>query len=371
MPLDAIDPTFINAPSPAGPPLYTGESLRRDIGGLLAPGATVGTSRSGVLDARALAITLSGNNVLATAGPAAVASSTGAYLTGVATSATVDTLVAADANNPRRDRVILQVWDPSNPQNDGTSGGTNRKGVVRVLTGDPDPLATTGGGVKPEPGLSLTLAFIDVPKSGNGSPVVTDQRPITAAAGAPIPVNSLAEARALPKVRGLQRIRMDLPGFPTQVYNGTVWTHVGPWKRTTFTVNSTNIPTSASDGTGSRAVATLSMNAEAYDRRMKVFVQTSVNSGAIASGISRWDVCASLMQSQAANAQTRSPLCWTAPGNYLMSSYIETEEIIVPANSQPIPRFWVDKVTGNVFTGVSVDPKITKFWVEECPADEA
>ncbi|SEC99107.1 hypothetical protein [Arthrobacter woluwensis] len=129
---------------------------------------------------------------------------------------------------------------------------------------------------------------------------------------------------------------MDLPGFPTQVYNGTVWTHVGPWKRTTFTVNSTNIPTSASDGTGSRAVATMSMNAEAYDRRMKVFVQTSVNSGAIASGISRWDVCASLMQSQASNAQTRSPLCWTAPGNYLMSSYIETEEIIVPANSLPI-----------------------------------
>lgn len=371
MPLDAIDPTWINAASTTGPVLYNGESLRRDTGGLLAPGTTVATSRSGVLDTRALTVTLSGNNVMVTAGPAAVGSSTGAYLTGVATSATVDALAAADATNPRRDRVILQVWDPTNPQNDNASGGTNRKGIVRVLTGDPNPLAASGGGVKAEPGLSITLAFIDVPAAGSGSAAVTDQRPFTSAAGAPIPVSSLAEARALPKVRGLMRLRMDLPGFPVQVYTGTAWTHVGPWKRTTFNVSSATIPTANSDGTSSRVVATVSMATESYDRRMKVFVQTSVNSGAIASGISRWDVCASLMQSQAAGAQARTPFCWTAPGNYLMSGYLETEEIIVPANTQPIPRFWLDKVTGNVFTGVSVDPKITKFWVEECPADEA
>ncbi|SEC99073.1 hypothetical protein [Arthrobacter woluwensis] len=145
MPLDAIDPSFINAPSPAGPPLYTESPCAVTSAGSWPPvprwGPAAAVSLTPAPGDHPLGQQCPGNGR-----PAAVASSTGAYLTGLATSATVDPLVAADANNPRRDRVILQVWDPSNPQNDGTSGGTNRKGVVRILTGDPDPLATTGGG---------------------------------------------------------------------------------------------------------------------------------------------------------------------------------------------------------------------------------
>jgi len=370
VPYDAIDPTWINAPGGAGPS-YTAEELRRAFGGLLAPGATAGTSRSGVLDPRALQISLSGNNVVVGAGPASVGSTTGAYLTGASAPGTVDTLAARDANYPRRDRVVLQIWDPDNPQNDTASGGTNRKAIIRVIPGSPDPLAATGGGFPAAPGLSITLAHVDVPKDGDpAAPAVTDLRQISVAAGAPIPVNSVAEAQGLPKVKGLIRMRMDLPGCPLQVYNGSKWTHSGPWKRTNFTVNSNTIPAAKANGTNSREVALLALGTAQYARRIKLFVQTTANSGAIANGVSRWDVCLSLMQSQVANAQARYPLSWSSPGGYLMSGRVETEEIIVPAGADPLARFWMDVKTGAVTTAVSVDPTITKFWAEECPADE-
>lgn len=219
MPLNALDPTWINASG--GLPAYDSEELRRDQGFLLAGGASADVSRSGVLDPRGLTVTLSGSNVQVNPGGAAVGSSKGAYLTGAAVTATVDALVAADVTNPRRDRVVLEILDPDN------GGGAGRKGQFRVITGTPSATATSGGGYPSAPtSPSITLAYVDVPKSadgGTGSAVVTDQRAFTAAAGAPIPVRNATDQATVTHVSGRQVVRLDLPTRPVFTSDGASW----------------------------------------------------------------------------------------------------------------------------------------------------
>lgn len=212
MPLNAIDPTWINQLQ------VDAEELRRDMGFLLAGGATPDVSRSGVLDPRALTVTLSGSNVQINPGGAAVGTGKGAYLTGASVTATVDALTAADVTNPRRDRVVLEILDPDN------GGGAGRNAQFRVITGTPSATAASGGGYPAAPSSpSITLAYVDVPKSGNGSPSVTDQRPFTAAAGAPIPVRDAADQATVTHVNGRQVVRLDLPTRPVFTSNGTAW----------------------------------------------------------------------------------------------------------------------------------------------------
>lgn len=217
MPLTALDPTWINAPGGVGPS-YDAEELRRDLGFLLLGGASAGVSRSGVLDPRALTVTFSGSNVQINAGGAAVGTAKGAYLTGATATATIDALTPADATNPRRDRVVLEILDPDN------GGGTGRIAQFRVIAGTPSATAAAGGGYPAAPSSpSITLAHIDVPKSGNGNPAITDLRPFTATAGSPIKVRDKNERDALPKWAYLRAERMDRGGA-IDVCNGTTWT---------------------------------------------------------------------------------------------------------------------------------------------------
>jgi len=216
MPLDATDPTWINAPGGVGP-AYDAEELRRDMGYLLTGGSAADVSRTGVLDLRALTVKLSGSNVQVNPGGAAIGTSRGAYLTGAAATATVDALAPADVTNPRRDRVVLEVLDPDN------GGGAGRKAQFRVITGAPSATAASGGGYPAAPSSpSITLAHVDVPKSGAGSPVVTDRRPFTGTSGSPIPVASKDDADALPKWAGAARQRLDLGGI-VEVCDGATW----------------------------------------------------------------------------------------------------------------------------------------------------
>ncbi|MFM9430068.1 hypothetical protein [Arthrobacter sp. MP_2.3] len=219
MPLDALEPTWINAPGGVGP-TYDSEELRRDIGFILAGGATADVSRTGVLDVRALTVTLSGSNVRINPGGCAIGTGKGAYLTGATVTATIDALAPADATNPRRDRVVLEVLDPDN------GGGAGRKGQFRVITGTPSATATAGGGYPAAPtSPSITLAYVDVPKSGAGNPAVTDQRPYTAAEGAPIPVRDTADLATVPKFVGQLASRMDQGGAIVR-YDGSTWGRV-------------------------------------------------------------------------------------------------------------------------------------------------
>lgn len=222
MPLTAIDPLWINAS--AGSPSYDAEELRRDLGYLLTGGNDAGQSRSGVLDPRALLPYLSGNDVWVPVGGAALGTLKGSYVTGNKVAAKVETLAAADATNPRRDRIVLVVLDPDN----GSTSSTSRTAEFRVITGTPSATAPTGGGYPAEPtapnvAACLTLGWVDVPKSGAGSPTVTDQRVSTAAAGAPVLVKSATELSGLPVWEGRQAIAAYLPGYPTLTVSDGVW----------------------------------------------------------------------------------------------------------------------------------------------------
>ena len=207
MPVDTLDPTWINSPTPGAGPSYDSEELRRNQGFTLVRGATSGSARGGLLAVGDLELSLSGSNVRMGPGGCAVPTDKGPYVTGLAAVATVGTLTPADVTNPRRDRVIIQILDPDNG---GTAG---RKGQATIIPGAPNASAATGGGYPAEPpGPVLTIGYVDVPKSGAGSPTVTMTSPFTAAAGAPIPVRSLAERDAMPKWDGLRVVRLDQGG---------------------------------------------------------------------------------------------------------------------------------------------------------------
>lgn len=362
MPLTATDPTWINSPTPTDPPMYDAEELRRDVAGLLAPGATVGAGRGGMLDPRALVISLAGSSIVAAPGPAAVESIRGSYLTGLPASGTVDTLLAADGTNPRRDRVVLMIRDTDNPD----TSAPGRDARVVYLPGTPDPNAATGGGMVPLPKLCEELAWIDVPRSGQGAAVVTDRRRFSATSGGAVPVLSLTEARSLPKVRGLVRLRLDLPGAPLQVCDGNQWVHQGPWRVTTLN----NATMTNTNGTASRLLADIPLTTQPYDREVRLWFQTSASSAAISQGVQNVYACGSFMAANVLGSQCQVPMAWTNPGGYLVSASGSTGIVTVPANTAPLARFWARVVSGAVSTTFSSDPVITRVWVEERPAPE-
>lgn len=240
MVVNALDPTWINAPAGVGPS-YDAEELRRAQGFTLASGVTPGSARTGVLNIRDLALSLSGTNVRAGAGGAVIGTAKGAYVSGLAVTTTIRAYTAADATNPRRDRIVLEILDPDN------GGDAGRKAQLRVIDGTPHALAASGSGYPAEPVLAITLGYLDVPKVDGGNPALTAQPPITAAAGAPIPVRSQAEADALPKWVGLQVLRVDARGW-VQSWDGSKWYAAAPFAEAS---GYATVPTVASASIGS------------------------------------------------------------------------------------------------------------------------
>lgn len=255
MPVDALTPTWINAPDDVSGPAYDAETLRRDFGGLVAAGATAAVARSGVLDPRALTPSLSGQDVQVGPGPCVAGTGKGAYFSGAATVLTVDTLTPADTTNPRRDRLVFEVLDPDN------GGSTARKARFRLITGKPDPQALTGGGYPADPGAAdgvstfFNIADIDMPKNGTGNPTITDRRPFTAAAGAPIPVRNKAEREQLPKWKGATCSRLDRNGS-IEFCDGAVWSPVptAPHMEFTYNTAASAIPNGVAWGPGTLSV---------------------------------------------------------------------------------------------------------------------
>ncbi|ALE91813.1 hypothetical protein AOC05_04910 [Arthrobacter alpinus] len=217
---DALDPSWINAPGGVGPS-YDAEELRRLQGFTLAAGATSGLTRTGVLNPRDLTVSLSGSNVMVGPGGAVIGTAKGAYVCGVAAVTTIGALTPADATNPRRDRVVLEILDPDN------GGAAGRKAQLRIYDGTPSATAASGGGF-PAPAagtIFADLGFVDVPKSGAGSPVATDARAFTAGAGGVVYVPTLAARDAMAKFPSLTVFRGDLGLVET--CTGTDWISTG------------------------------------------------------------------------------------------------------------------------------------------------
>lgn len=113
------------------------------------------------------------------------------------------TVTAADATNPRKDIVYIQINDSS--AGDGTGLKT---ADVLYLAGSPNvsPVAPA------LPARSFLVGTITVPQAGGGSPTVVRNPAVHVAAGATLPVASLAERDALTKYDGLRVQRTDLTG---------------------------------------------------------------------------------------------------------------------------------------------------------------
>lgn len=139
-------------------------------------------------------------------------------------------VTAADATYARKDIVYIQVNDSS--AGDGSGLLT---APVLYLAGTPasTPVAPT------LPARSFLVGTISVPVSGGGSPTVVLNPARYVAAGAPLPVYSLAEREAIAdKFDGLTVKRMDITGHPTETYDTTAvkWTATDvPWTTLTLT----------------------------------------------------------------------------------------------------------------------------------------
>lgn len=130
--------------------------------------------------------------------------STDANVTGAVT--------AADATNPRKDIVCIQVNDSS--AGDG-SGATSAPVLYLAGTPGTTPSAPT------LPARSFLVGTISVPVAGGGSPTVTLNPARYVAAGGILPVADDAERLALTPYEGLRVDQLDVDR--TYRYNGTRW----------------------------------------------------------------------------------------------------------------------------------------------------
>lgn len=189
------DPLWINAAT--GAPAYAANELRRLHAMYLtqAVGDKFG-ARSGVHPAGGNAVSLSGTTITVLHTKAVVypglTSTAGPYV--VALQSRTHTLTAADGSNPRKDIVVLRVWD-----NDEDALGL-RQADTEYIVGDPAASPVE----KPVPSGAFRMATIDVPQSGGGSAVLTFNAPYTVATGGVLPVRNDAE----------------LPGGSSGLYDG-------------------------------------------------------------------------------------------------------------------------------------------------------
>lgn len=126
---------------------------------------------------------------------------------------------AADASNPRTDRVYVQLTD----QAEGNASSSTPPSV-RVLY-----IAGTARADAPVPALparAMRLARINVPKQGGGNPTVTWEAPTSVAAGGIIPAASLEELKLLPGWPGAHAAVHSDPNTSLNgdyVWTGTAW----------------------------------------------------------------------------------------------------------------------------------------------------
>lgn len=226
------DPLFTNAS--AGAPSYAANELRRAFAMLLWSGvADRFGARQGVHPSGANAVSLSGTTVTVQHTKAVVypglTSLAGPYIVQLQSEAF--TLTAADATNPRKDIVVLQVQD-----NDEDSSGFRRARSF-VVTGTPAPSP-----VEPAvPASAFKMATVDVPASP-GAATLTYNSPFTIASGGILPVRNDAELLGTSGglYDGAARWRQDTNAL--EVHNGAAtWDVVASalgyqfWKQVRFT----------------------------------------------------------------------------------------------------------------------------------------
>ncbi|MFE4311491.1 hypothetical protein ACFRR6_36160 [Streptomyces sp. NPDC056891] len=162
----------------------TGQLLRRGDSVLTMHAGSSLNARSGVIPGtNGLAVSLSGSTITVGSGIALVYHPGEGVFRVPMTSSSTLTLTAAHATLPRIDLVYLRVWC-----NSVDASGLNQADVVYLPgTASSTPTAPVPAGTQ----IYMTLATINVPASGGGSPTVsTAVRPYTVAPGGILPLQS-------------------------------------------------------------------------------------------------------------------------------------------------------------------------------------
>lgn len=224
-----ILPSTINADEVTGLPKYDAQTMRRNDGAaftLESPGRV----RTGVLGPEP-DVSLSGSMVLVGPFPCVIGTNQGPYTTGLDSVTPAEGVIGvADAAHPRRDRVVLEVLDPDN----GGPAGP-RTGRLRVIRGEPAALP----GLPPQPENSLHVCEVNVPRAGGDGPSVTINCPLTAAAGAPVPVRDQEERDKISPRVGQLVLRLDKAGA-IEAGTGTSWVNSAPNIRSGYKIVTTN-----------------------------------------------------------------------------------------------------------------------------------
>lgn len=207
---------FVNAVS--GAPAYNGRMLRQ-LNAVGFAGATAARplgARSGVRPGTS-PTTVSATSTTWTCQPFAglldgqVAGEAGPYpfsFDAVATGA----VTAANASNPRIDIIYVDVDDPS--EDASSVPAATRKYLAGTAAATPVAPSAPAG--------CMTVAQINVPKSGGGSPTVTWVAPYCAAAGGVVDFNTKAELDLWTDAPPNQRARV-LATLVEYVRSGGVW----------------------------------------------------------------------------------------------------------------------------------------------------
>ncbi|MER8083852.1 hypothetical protein ABTZ57_01485 [Streptomyces sp. NPDC094048] len=162
----------------AGAPAYSSQQFRQALTALLNPGGIGLRAQPGVRPGSGLGVTISGSTLTISTGAGVVqggsSGTQGPYLL-VSDTPVTKTVDAAAATNSRVDLVYARIRDT-----DADASGA-RDGDILYLAGTPaaSPVAPT-----PSDPSYITLATVNVPAVGGGSPVVSySMRAYTAAAG--------------------------------------------------------------------------------------------------------------------------------------------------------------------------------------------
>lgn len=260
------DPLWINAVE--GAPEYYARELRRAHAALLYPANEVGGdgrfgARPGVHPSGIDAVELSGSTIqvldLKAVMDPAISNGQGPYL--VQIPAHSHTLDPADASNPRRDVVVLRVYD------DDEDASGRREAMTAYLPGS----AASSPAEPAVPLGAIRLASIEVPASGTGSPSLTYNAPLTVANGGILPVRDADEIPSGGRYDGMAVWRQDARQL--QVRDGGFWWTVG------------GVPESPQDYTpaimghgGGASFDRVSRWYRIYNKTVFWYVQVSVNS---------------------------------------------------------------------------------------------
>lgn len=262
------DPLWIDAD--AGAPAYTAAELRQAMAlALMYDGRAMGARQGVRPGGDQLAVSLDGATITVAPGVCCVdpglSTPQGPYWVAIPT-AEHHELDPAHATNPRKDIVVVRVYDDS----EDSSG--LRLARSEYIPGTPDPSPSEPA----TPTGAIRIATIDVPASGGGAPAVTDRRPYTVAAGGILPVASDAELAA--GVAGRYRHRLDTGQLEWDT--GAGWRTVGGRPDLAAYKTSTTIRSSTTTPTDDPDLTVVGVAGAVYAGRMTLYISSaSANAG--------------------------------------------------------------------------------------------